>query len=310
MQLGIFQCYGQLKKMSKMKKFMLFSWLLMTAFTNGQSTTYHPFPEGNATWNYIYFQQFMSMPPNDYELVNYSYTFSGDTLINNLTYHKLITPFPNAYVVGYGYRGAIRQDIVEKKVFFIPPTEISERVLYDFTMQVGDTVKGVPYYSPRDTVQSIDSVLIGNIFRKRWLIHDNYYIIEGIGSTCELLGIVPVAYTDGPEYNLSCYSENNKTLYPDSQTNCELINSLKFLETNSTEIKVYPNSQKGSFTIEFVDANILEIKLIDMLGKVIFQRPTNNMKTIIIERLQSGLYVLIGKNTNNKLITKKLISCP
>jgi len=110
------------------------------------------------------------MPPNDYELVNYSYTFSGDTLINNLTYHKLTTPFAKPYVGGSGYRGAIRQDIVAKKVFFIPLREISEKVLYDFTLQVGDTVKVKPYYSPRDTVQSIDSVLVGNTFRKRWQI--------------------------------------------------------------------------------------------------------------------------------------------
>lgn len=293
-----------------MKKVLLFSWLLLTVFTNGQSTTYHPFPEGNATWNYSYFQQFMAMPPNDYELATYSYTFTGDTIINNLTYHKLSTPFAKPHVTGSGYRAAIRQDIVGKKVFVIPATETSEKILYDFTMQVGDTIKGNPYYLSRDTVQSIDSVLIGTTFRKRWLFHNNYYIIEGIGSTCELLAIVPVSYADGPEYNLNCYHENNQTLYPDSQTNCELINSVKLLDTNSSEIKVYPNSSKGSFTIEFTDANILEIRIVDMLGKVIFQQPTNNMKTIIISLPQSGLYVVTGKSTANKLIAKKLINCP
>lgn len=244
------------------------------------------------------------------QMINYSYTFLGDTLINNLTYHKLTIPFTNSYIVGYGYRGAIRQDIVARKVFYIPPTEISEKVLYDFTMQVGDTINVDPYCSQADTIQSIDSVLIENSFRKRWLFKNSFYIIEGIGSTCELLKIVPVNYTDGPEFNLNCYRENNTTLYPDLQTNCELITSLKLFKTNSNEIKICPNSQNGSFAIVFENANIVEIKLIDMSGKVIFQQPTTNKKSILIDGLHSGFYVLIGKNTTNKLITKKLISCP
>lgn len=287
-----------------MKKLLLISCLLLSLIAKAQTTTYHPFPEGDATWNFTYYPQSWSMLPNDYEHVNYSITFSGDTLINNMTYHKLITPFAS---LRKGYRGAIRQDIAAKKVFIVPPTEISEILLYDFNLQVGDSVKG--YIFPNDTIESIDSIAVGMSFRKRWKINNGYnvYIIEGIGSTYGLLEPSPMYCTDCPEFQLNCYSENNQTIYPDLQTNCELINSLNFIETNSSEIKVCPNSQNGSTTFLFENANILEIKLIDMFAKVIYQQPTTNQKTITIDHLQSGFYILIAKSTTNKLITKKLI---
>ncbi|MDA9312690.1 hypothetical protein OAD50_03035 [Vicingaceae bacterium] len=54
-------------------------------------------------------------------------------------------------------------------------------------MQVGETVQGYIQSTglQTETVQSIDSVLVGTVNHKRWTINTYYniYFIEGIGST-------------------------------------------------------------------------------------------------------------------------------
>lgn len=295
--------------MKKVIRFSLIAGILLTFMTTAQSTTYYPFPDKNATWNFHW--SLIGMYGDFDE--NYSISISGDTTINALTYHKLTTPFANTIALR-GYKGAIRQDIAAKKIYFVPRTETTEQLLYDFTLQVGDTVKGYiqANLSQKDTIKSIDSVLVGNSYRKRWLVNSNYniYFIEGIGSTYGLFEQSPGSTPDFPDFSINCYRENTLTLYPDSQTNCELINSVKRIETNSNQIRILPNPQDGSLKIEFDNTDIVEIKVIDLSGKVIYQQPTTNMKTILIDRLQNGLYILTGKDTTNRLITRKLMSWP
>jgi len=295
--------------MKKITRHLLIVGILLTFIPNVQSTTYYPFPERNATWNFHFSLIGITESANE----DYSISISGDTTINALTYHKLMSAFANTVALK-GYKGAIRQDIAAKKVYFAAPTETTEQLLYDFTLQVGDTVKGYIQANlfQKDTIKSIDSVLVGTSYRKRWLLNSNYniFFIEGIGSTYGLFEQSPGNTPDFPDFSINCYRENSQTLYPDSQTNCELINSVEYIETNSNQIRVTPNSQSGSFTITFDNADIVEIKLIDLSGKIIFEQPTTNKKTIMINNLQSGLYILIGKDTMNRLITKKIISCP
>lgn len=291
--------------MRKFTKYLLIVGALSTILINLQSTTYHPFPEQNATWNFHLINIGFEGEHNE----KYSYTLSGDTLIGNQTYHKLSRPYARA--VGLiGYWGAIRQDIAAKKVYYIAPSETTEHLLYDFSMQVGDTVKG---YTQRaefedDTVISIDSVLVGNSYRKRWLVNSNYniYFIEGIGSTYGLFERSPGNAMDFPDYSLLCYSENNQTLYPDSQTNCDLLTAIENNVTNSDPIRILQD--RGSLKIEFDNTDIVEVCVMDLSGKVIIRQPITNGKTINIDHLPTGHYILTGRDNKNRLIAKKLIN--
>ena len=298
-----------------MKKFLLLFLLLLVIFTNRQSTTYFPFPERDAVWNFNF--SLLCMFGNGNE--NYSITFDGDTLINHQNYHKLITPFVESFSSGNcekistGYKGAIRQDIAAKKVFFVPRTETTEQLLYDFTLQIGDTVKGYiqANLSQKDTIENIDSVLVGNAYRKRWLINSRYNIciIEGIGSTYGLVEQSPGNKTDFPNFSINCFRENNQTLLPNLHASCGLISYVKPIDINSNQIQIKSNSERSSFTIEFLNSDILEIKLINMYGMVITQQLTKNKKSIIVDNVQDGIYLLIGKDINNRKIIKKLICC-
>jgi hypothetical protein len=209
-----------------MKKLFLFIATIASLNAKSQTSVYHPFPDSSAIWNFEC-GLFCFMGST---VENYSIVISGDTTINSVTYHKLTTPYIQAVMLGTctanyaGYKGAFRNDVANKKVFYVPPSNSIEQLLYDFTMQVGDTVKGFleTFTFPSDIVNSIDSVLVGSNYRKRWNIDPCYYvsIIEGIGSTYGLVQPSPGCFVDQANYWLTCFSQNNFTLYPDTTANC------------------------------------------------------------------------------------------
>lgn len=293
----------------------------MTLSSKAQTWVYHPFPDSSAIWNIdshapcgLFFDSWEHL---------YSIRITGDTIIKSINYRKLTVPIQvivsNGGCAATGswtnpgyYAGGVRQDIPNKKVFFIRPTDTTEQLLYDFNMAVGDTVKGYTetFASPSDTVQSIDSVLVGGLYRKRWKLNScyNFYFIEGIGSTFGLMGLSPGCITDGGDYSLTCFHQNGQTLYPSTAANCELITSVNTAEKKSNQINISPNPSNGSFIIDF-DKSIKEIRITDLLGNIIIRHETHNQSKLKIDNLQSGTYILTaidmdGGTTNKKLIVQ------
>ncbi len=300
-----------------MKKLLLLFTTLMTLSSIGQTSVYHPFPDSNVVWNFHYYLNCFMGLGNEY----YSITISEDTLINSISYHKLTTPFIKSFSTGTcedissGYKGAIRQDTALKKVFYVPPTDITEQLLYDFNMQIGDTIKGFlenNAFSP-DTVISIDSVLVGANYRKRWNINNCYGIrfIEGIGSTYGLIQQSPGCITDQADYTITCFQQNGKVIYPDTTSNCDIITNIKILTESLIQINIFPNPSNSSFTIDIDKAtNIRETRLTDLLGNIILQQQTCSQSKIIIDNLQSGTYILTLIDKENRKINRKIISSP
>jgi hypothetical protein len=293
---------------------LLFATLLALSAT-AQTRGYHPFPDSNAIWNFH--AVLYGIPPSDQY---YSVSLTGDTVINGVIYHKLMTPFVRTsdhYSGGdavAGYKGAVRQDPAIRKVFIVPPDSITEQLLYDFTMKAGDTVRGFTETGlfPADVVESIDSVLVGNDYRKRWKINSGYniYLIEGIGSTYGLIEHSPGTIVDWMDISLTCFRQDGKTIYPDTLTNCELITGVQPVLGQGDPVIVYPNPSRGSFTIGFSDpADIREVRLTDLTGNIILRQATHNRKTIEIDGLNNGIYFLIITDRDNRSLTRKIISC-
>ena len=300
-----------------MKKLLIIFSALLTLSASGQTSVYHPYPDSNAVWNF-HFQLYCFFNGTGDEY--YSMTFSGDTLINSQAYHKLTTPYVQSFStltcggVSTGYKGAIRQDTTVKKVFYVPPTDTAEQLLYDFTLQVGDTVRGYIEaftFPTADIVQSIDSVLVGNTYRKRWNINScyNIHFIEGIGSTYGLFELTPGCITDQADYSLICFQQNGQPLYPDTTTNCHLITSINSIDNYSDQIKVFPNPSNGSFTVDFDTTDITEIQLTNLLGNIIMKQQTDKQTQIKIDNLKSGIYILTIINKDNRSTSRKIISC-
>lgn len=303
-----------------MKSFLLLIATLCVLTTNSQTTVYHQFPDSNATWNINMSQAMCFMW--GFSTEDYSITFSGDTIIDNLAYKKLTTPFVEFTFTGGcnqinfpGYQGAIREDVANKKVYYVPPSQSTEKLLYDFTMLVGDTVKGYldSFEYPGDIVTEIDSVLVGDNYRKRWLVNPCYeiYFIEGIGSTYGLLKPSPGCLTDMDYYSISCFTQNGQTQYPDSLSACELITSIENIDAVFDAVRVFPNPSSGSFTIDLGNSeNIEEIRLTNMIGSIVYQKDIIDHNYVIINALPGGAYILTLIDKEKRTTNRKIISCP
>jgi len=296
-----------------MKKLILFVNLNLIVFLSfSQTNIYYPFPEGNVVWNYNYIHFCFGGHANEF----YSIIIDGDTIISDSTYKKLHIPFVLSLTTGTctsvspGYKGAFRQDTLNRKVYFVSPSSNTELLLYDFNLQIGDTIIR-PYGYAVDVVIDIDSVLVGSNYRKRWKINQGYniYIIEGIGSTYGLIANSPGAYVDHPDYFLTCFSENNMILYPNQNNNCEIITGVETDKEKDFGVSIFPNPSAGTATLLINDSNI-EVKLINirsLLGQLLYSKHLNEAKALIdISNLNNGIYIL-EIITCEKTIIKKII---
>ncbi len=300
-----------------MKKLILivcFLGFLSNSFA--QTNVYHPFPDSNVVWNFERhrFCQFGSVDDH------FSIMISGDTLINSQIYHKLTIPFIQTIYSGTctpidfsGYQGAIRQDTVARKVFIVPPSFSVEQLFYDFNLQIGDTIKGYleTIMSLKDTVISIDSVMVGNKYHKRWFINDWYsiYMIEGIGSTNGLLFQSPGHVTDYNVFTITCFQQNGQTLYPDTAINCPLITSINSVDETSNQIKVFPNPFSTTTQISFDKTyQTLDLSIIDLQGKIIQQKSYHDCNKITLDRagIANGFYFLRVSLDGKFVETKKI----
>ena len=107
---------------------------------------------------------------------NYSIILSGDTIINSKTYHKLTTPLcKNLFSTGTcggkttGYKGAIREDKAQLKVFytFQLPTRPKNyfTILIWMLRTLWKDIFSLLVCQQQIYVISIDSVLVGSTYR-------------------------------------------------------------------------------------------------------------------------------------------------
>ena len=169
---------------------------------------YYPFPDSNAVWREYESGTYASSPPVG-ECYDYENRYMGDTIIGAFTYKKIWK-----YGAHYGYNcstyinpinyyvGAIRQDTLQRKIYFLPPFQNTDTLLYDFNLSLGDTLP--PSYTNCTTniVSSVDSVLVGAMYRKRFGLGYTY-LIEGIGNTFGLLQ--PICFMLEPGSQLNCF---------------------------------------------------------------------------------------------------------
>jgi hypothetical protein len=299
-----------------MKYIFLSLFIFFSVQVNSQSSIYHEFPDSNATWNF-HSNNFCWFPQGSIDDL-YSFTLSGDTTINSNIYHKLNTPFIQHNGIGQcsslpiGYRGALREDVLNKRVYYIAPLSTVEELLYDFNLNVGDTITGAlsAVSGILDTVISIDTILIGNDYRKIWYISSYYsiYIIEGIGSTYGLISQTPGNIPDADGIELDCHSVDMIPLYPNNSTSCNTITSIKYNKRNNANISIMPNPSNGAFIVELPsNHNWVTLNIADNQGKTVRQENVSTQSKVSFSLDISGLYLLRLVDNNGLTTTKKLI---
>ncbi len=301
-----------------MKKLLLIITFFISTNLFAQTSVYHQMPDSDAIWNYHFYADCQGLGIAD---EYYSLTITGDTLINGQVYQQLNNPYVLSFSTGLcgglvaEYKGAYREDTVAKKVYFIQAFNTTEELLYDFNLQVGDTVQGYleAFATDPDTVQTIDSVLVGGNYRKRWNINSCYdiSIIEGIGSTYGFYQFSPGCDPDFPNYVLDCFIQDGSSIYPSASSSCDLITGIKSTESISSKINVYPNPSQGFLNIS-VDPNfeIKDLRLFDITGNDVWHQQVFNRQTITLDNLAGGVYILTATDRMNRKVNKKIIVCP
>jgi hypothetical protein len=301
-----------------MKKGLLVSAIIFIAMPlPAQTLPYQPFPDSNAVWreHHLNSNGFCCCSGICLHEENYQYFLAGDTLINSLLYKKILKtgngveyitgpytcpPWCNGifeyFYFNDEYIGALRQDTAQKQVFYFDKYAQQEDLLYDFDLQLGDTLPLSLVNNSQNFVTKIDSIEIGNTFHNRyWLSHPgsstNYaFIIEGIGGAFGLLSQLYESFFYSQ--SLICVQIDGVTVYPDTATTCQLASEIDE-SLGAPPFYVHPNPASTHLTIEHRSIRQGVAELYDAFGRLALQQNLEAEKTIIpAASLAPGLYIL------------------
>ena len=175
--------------------------------------------------------------------------------------------------------------------------------MYDFTLQVGDTMSfGVAY---TQTVLSIDTVLVCGSYRKVYNAGAGYAYdgsrswIEGIGSTHGLFAPCLLEFECGG--NLICYEDSFCFWQHPNSPVCYTIGVEN--EIDIPILSVYPNPADNYLRFKD-DGQMHAIRIYDLTGKEVIKGNFRN--TIDLSTLQEGIYVLMLE-TQHGTQTQKIV---
>lgn len=273
---------------------------LIFSFTHFFGQTYFPFPDSNAVWS-----------------VDKTKTIiGGDTIVNSLTYKKYYSTIDTTLSPDSLYLiGLLRQDLPNKKIYGLHLDSINEKLMYDFNLQINDFVDvysvGFWFQSePAHNLQVvlIDSVLINNSYRKRFIFNDlnmnswwSEFWIEGIGSKYGPMnsGLSKMTVTDVCQPILLCQKQDSILLYVNSQYNsCYFETCLIGLRESFEKqyLEIFPNPSSDKISIDY-NGNItfpISIQILNSIGGLIktihFQKQTDIQ--INVKEINEGLYFI------------------
>lgn len=310
-----------------MKKLLKLIALLLLVNTALQGQ-YTPLVEEGKFWIYVNYEN------SDFPSTRsgHAITFLGDTTINALTYKKVYRlhlkgshncppeewPCWNAdlpyqseskQVISY-----IREDTTLKQVYNLPiinnsPCSDDEILLFDFSLQVGDTVNCSVYESiwassanqyPAGIVDSIKIIEVEGKLRRALITH-GFYTTNGLPFE------IPIPIAEGfgySDFGLFYEPLVGLTDYCEGQIDpCNLILSNSAVSP-AQQINIFPNPSSGIFQVNLERENIKSIKAYSILGQL--QKETQFENTIDLSTLASGVYLLEILSANDKRYLSKI----
>ena len=277
--------------------------------------TYIPFPETNAIW-------IDSTDINSFgKCQEFETKRKKDTLINGVNYQKLVQfhqeRFQCSNIITHSNQktvGFYRNDIANRKVWLRLPNANSDTLLYDFNLQVGDTMPE-SYLNDLNfgQVKIIDSIryrLISDRWRRVFYYNgicnganDVQFLIEGIGKTDGAFKAIEPCFL-GAEYTvLGCHSINSTRVFPDSGSICKLVTGIE-KQNKEKNLLVFPNPTNGQIFLT-LSSDIESLKLYDITGRLILEKGGHEKQLMLPE--DKGMYLLHIQLNNGNSILKKLI---
>ena len=232
---------------------------------------------------------------------NYVNWCSGDTLIDGAQYTKLMGTEdgenPHLFTL-------LREE--DSKVWARLNNQ-TERLLYDFNANVGDTLR-IGYIGEELIVDSISIEQIGGIDRKMYwfgleydFIGEPYAIetwIEGIGSSFGLLYSGTEDVVGGYSVGL-CFHQNGDLIWQNPQYGYCTYDDVE--DNKDSEISIYPNPVRDMVVIEGIE--VFEVHVFNSLGQLIKETKDN---VLDLSDHEAGIYI-IKVITPSETITKQII---
>jgi uncharacterized membrane protein YhdT len=262
------------------------------AKSTAQTYTYIPMPDSNTVWATMCYQGYMG----EYKWCTYDSLTNIDTTIGSYNYNVLFDEL--------NYTGAYRNDTLAKKVWYIPKDSITEFLIYDFSLNVGDTFV-VPlnlwYEAPCAVspityiVTSVDTIDYMYLGKDRRVINLSYQdnfdatgkFVEGIGNEDGFLHYISWCFEFG--CSLKYLVVHDSVLYggPNDCINIVFPNSINELQANNP-ITIFPNPTTGSFTVQGNGQGIVTV--LDIAGRTVATGKLN--EEINLQGEAKGLYFI------------------
>lgn len=304
-----------------------------------KSQNYHPFPQENAIWHSIGSNLFYD------GMYSQQYILQGDTIINDETWSKIY--FNNIYFETRNnliYLAAIREN--EYKQILVKIPGIPEFILYDFSLEIGDTIwyehsafgivgsnnpisfeMGYNHNHYKVVVEK-DSVLLENEqFRNRIILnsfsehngylntHEDNHWVEGFGCIRWSGLFHPIVIgraVNGDHIAFVCFKQDDEVLYLNNpycdDCLCETFTSLDHFDVTDQILTVYPNPGKGYITINInLDFTANASLLItDLSGKKLFEKQVPGKEELSLDLSPYRSGVVIIQLFNRK--TNKILT--
>jgi Secretion system C-terminal sorting domain len=284
-------------------KGILFFWLLIFSSGFTFSQAYQPMPVDSATWRYRSLMVDDVVAVSDFIL----YQNGTDTVLAGITYKKIFSrSFNQSGPTGFNppivsvtanaadfYYGGIREN--GKKVYFLSGTH--EQLIFDFNAAIGSYI---PTSGATVLVTSIDSILIGVNWHKRYKTTDTtYYVVEGVGSN---RGLIPDLSDGSGTVVFHCFSHLPDEWTPILSTGCTSVYPAGYDNSVKTVgpihgLTVYPNPTTNVLHILNSDPGAIPVTITNMLGKIVWKGEIDHNKVIPVDRWPPGIYYLQSGNS-------------
>jgi hypothetical protein len=306
-------------------KTQIILWLLWGLCENITCQSYIPYVQEGKFWFYNTHSRADANPGSIGSFVHF---FKGDTTINQKQYKRLYQSslkgthncqFPPCFTPNIPYEtelpieiGYGREDIINKKVYFLSKEGTSESCsnseyeLYDFDIQVGDSISECHrkqiHPSNFQNIGKIDSIKTELVYGRERIVH--YFqgvfnvglpflfpmrLIEGVGFDY----YDPIHYTQNTFYTSFCEGTLEE---------CNFLNGANN-HNFSLGISIFPSPSNDIIWIKS-DHPVEMVEIIDLNGK---SQMTSNQNEITISNLSSGIYFASIYLKNGQTITQKII---
>jgi len=263
----------------------------------------------------------------------YNYFTNGDTLIGGYQYKKVykkgysyaqygapgpppqgnpcLSP-PPTYFYPAGLSFFIRsagKKIYGRNVPLIFSFGGGDTLLYDFDLQVGDTLANTCINpSPSIfTVTAIDSISTLNGWIKRFKLNSgNYDLIEGMGYINGLIELMPPNVMSCG-FNLQCYSQDNTSYYPSAGPSCMLLTAEKENFVQLHKPVVYPNPSNGIYKL-YSTESVAKIEVRNITGQLLQTHLLqSDIYDLDLSKESGGVYILNFIDKDGGIRSVKLI---